>query len=131
VIVPGIGGTISAGERRPFFVALWDRLCRASRVKRFLVLGAEATRRINRDALADMLRGDSGPPVRGGVWEAPNDCWDELAVCVDGVLRTVFLSFSDLSDLVRERGDMAMWEDWEVVCAGEEDDLAPAWADRA
>lgn len=54
---------LSEGERNPYLEPppLPAGGCRASLAKRYLVLGAEATRRMNRDALADILRGDKGP----------------------------------------------------------------------
>ena len=123
--IAGTGGTISAGDSSPFLVALWVGECRESRENRFFVLGADATRRMNRDALADMFRGDSGPPCRGGV-VALNDCCDELAVA--GGLRLRFFVFSRLSDFVRSRVGAAKF-----VTDGEGEgmeDLSPAGADR-
>lgn len=57
-IVLGTGGIRSAGANSPFFVADTEREVVE---KRFLALGAEATRRMNRVADALMALGDNGP----------------------------------------------------------------------
>lgn len=77
----GIGGTMSPGESSPFFViALWFE--RPPSAKRPFAFGADATRRIKRDALAPIAFGESGPPKRDGVVGVGgmNEYWDELAV---------------------------------------------------
>ena len=57
----GIGGRGSPGESNPFLVVVvgGDR-CEPSE-KRFFAFGADATRRINRDAPALIALGDNGP----------------------------------------------------------------------
>ena len=90
----GIGGTISPGESSPFLVVAWllDRLPSANRPFAF---GADATRRMKRDALAPIALGESGPTEREGVVGVGgmNECWDELAVC--GALRPSIRCLSD------------------------------------
>ena len=63
-----IGDMTSAAARSPFFVVVPD-VDREPRVKRPFAFGADATRRIKRDALAPMTFGDSGPErdADGGV----------------------------------------------------------------
>lgn len=46
----------------------------------FLALGADATRRIKREADAPMLRGDRGACLVLGEFGMVIECWDELAV---------------------------------------------------
>lgn len=60
----GIGDMVSPGDSKPFFVvAPFERELSENRP---LAFGADATRRINRDAPAPMAFGESGP-VRVGV----------------------------------------------------------------
>lgn len=54
------GGTMSAGASSPFFVV---KVVREPRLKRPLALGADATRRMKREAEAPIDLGDSGPLV--------------------------------------------------------------------
>jgi hypothetical protein len=77
-IVLGMGGIGSAGARYPFFVADIERELPE---KRFLALGADATRRMNRVADAPIALGDRGPAGRDvdGV-EGPNEASDGCAV---------------------------------------------------
>lgn len=62
----GIGGRGSPGESKPFFVEIVDDRCEP-REKRPFAFGADATRRINRDAPALIALGDSGPVREDGV----------------------------------------------------------------
>ena len=94
----GIGGIGSPGESSPFFVvAPLERLPSA---KRPFAFGADATRRMKRDAFAPNALGDSGPDREGvvGVGGMKESC-DELAVW--GALRP---SIFCLSDRFFERG---------------------------
>lgn len=96
----GSGGTISAGASSPFFVVEVER---DPSEKRPFALGAEATRRIKRDADAPIARGDNGPFPRDfeGVLGIANDACDGFAVCGCargklGLRDRVILCFSDL-----------------------------------
>lgn len=85
----GKGGTTSAGASRPFLVVA--EADREPRLNRPFALGADATRRMKREAEAPMDLGESGPPaprdLEGvvGVWKEP---WDGSAV--SGLLRGEF-----------------------------------------
>lgn len=59
-----IGGIELPGDSKPFFVVVTFE--RVLSEKRPLALGADATRRMNRDALAPIALGESGP-ARVGV----------------------------------------------------------------
>ena len=92
----GIGGTASPGESRPFFVVEPAPPERPLSAKRPLAFGAEATRRMKRDAFAPIAFGESGPPREDGVVGVGgiNESWDEFAVC--GALRpSIFCCLSD------------------------------------
>ena len=86
----GSGGTMSAGASSPFFVVDVDR---EPRLKRPLAFGAEATRRIKRDAEIPIDLGDKGPLDRdfkgvGGLvdgvtlcgWAVRGNVWDSWVV---------------------------------------------------
>ena len=82
----GIGGMVSPGDSKPFLVvAPLDRL---PSVKSPFAFGADATRRMKRDALAPIALGESGPERDGvvGVGGMKESC-EELAVAVWGALR--------------------------------------------
>lgn len=75
----GIGGIMSPGANRPFLVVV--EVEREPSWNRPFALGAEATRRIKRDALAPIAFGDSGPDREGVGGElCANDSWDAFAV---------------------------------------------------
>lgn len=58
---PGTGGMMSAGARRPFLVVVEvEREDDPFGPKRCFAFGAEATRRMNRDAAEDLVFGDCG-----------------------------------------------------------------------
>lgn len=78
--VMGTAGISSAGASRPFFVVV-PVVLREPSEKRPLAFGADATRRINRDALAPIALGDRGPErdADGGV-VGRKDIWDASAV---------------------------------------------------
>jgi len=101
----GRGGTISAGANMPFFVVEVDRELKENSP---LALGAEATRRMKRDAEAPTDLGESAPFARNLEGEVGllNEACDESAV--SGITRGV-AGFRDscircLSDLVCVRG---------------------------
>ena len=83
----GIGGTAFPGESSPFFVVAFE-CARPPSAKRPFALGADATRRMNRDAFAPIALGESGPERDGvvGVGGMKESC-EELAVAVWGALR--------------------------------------------
>lgn len=72
----GIDGS-SAGDKRPLRVVDLEPVLIENR---FFALGAEATRRINRDADAPMVRGERGAFLGDGELGSWMDCWEELAV---------------------------------------------------
>lgn len=76
-----IGDMTSAAASSPFFVVVPD-VDREPRVKSPFAFGADATRRMKRDALAPSTRGDSGPErdADGGVVGTKDIC-EGLAVC--------------------------------------------------
>lgn len=76
----GIEDMTSAGASSPFFVVVPDAE-RDPNEKRPFAFGAEATRRMNRDALAPKALGESGPDldVDGGV-VGMKDIWEAFAV---------------------------------------------------
>lgn len=82
----GIGGMGSPGDSRPFLVVTpLDRLPSANNP---FALGADATRRMKRDAFAPRTLGDNGPEREGVVGVGGmKESWDELAVAVWGGLR--------------------------------------------
>lgn len=68
-----------SGARKPFLVV--DVFAeREPNEKRPLALGADATRRMKRDALALIALGDRGPDLDEGGEVGRNESWDELAV---------------------------------------------------
>ena len=71
--VAGIEGIPFPGAKSPFLVVVPDAE-REPRLKRFLALGADATRRMKREAFWPIALGESGPDrdVLGDV--GPNDC---------------------------------------------------------
>ena len=77
----GIEGMTSAGASRPFLVVV-PVVDREPNEKRPFAFGAEATRRMNRVALAPKTFGDKGPErdAEGGV-VGLNDICEALAVC--------------------------------------------------
>ena len=105
----GIGGTGSPGESRPFRVVDVP-FERPPSAKRPFAFGADATRRMKRDAFAPIALGESGPPWRPvregvvGVGGMKESC-DELAVW--GALRP---SIFCLSGRFLERGLSDEWE---------------------
>jgi hypothetical protein len=72
----GIDGS-SAGDKSPLRVV--DLLLVLIENRPF-ALGAEATRRMKRDADAPIVRGESGACRGDGEWGRGMDCWEELAV---------------------------------------------------
>ena len=101
----GMGGMASPGESSPFFVvAPFERPLSA---KRPFAFGADATRRMKRDAFAPIALGESGP-VREGVVGVGgmNESCDELAVC-DALRPRIFC----LSDRFLERIRSVEYED--------------------
>jgi hypothetical protein len=96
----GSGGTSSAGASIPFFVVEVEREPSENKP---LALGAEATRRIKRDAVAPIDLGDRGPLPRDfeGVVGVAKDACDGLAVRGFargwlGLRERVIVCFSDL-----------------------------------
>lgn len=91
---------MSPGASRPFFVGAPEAE-REPRLKRPLALGADATRRIKRVALAPIALGDNGPEreADGGAGCAKDIC-DALAV--SGTLDLPWRGLSDL-DFERDR----------------------------
>ena len=102
----GIGGTASPGESSPFFVVAFE-CARPPSAKRPFALGADATRRMNRDAFAPIALGESGPRLDGVVGVGGmNESCDELAVC-DALRPRIFC----LSDRFLERIRSVEYED--------------------
>jgi hypothetical protein len=72
----GIDGS-SPGDKRPLRVVDLELVLIENM---FLALGADATRRMKRDADAPMLRGESGAFFVLGEVGIVIDCWEEFAV---------------------------------------------------
>lgn len=97
--VAGMDGIPSPGAKSPFLVVVPDAEREPSE-KRFFALGAEATRRIKREAFWPMDLGERGPD-RDVLGDAgPKDCCEAPAVCARAGARP---SIRLLSDLERER----------------------------
>lgn len=107
----GSGGIGSAGASRPFFVVVLEDE-RVEIEKRPLAFGADATRRMKRDADAPIDFGESGPllPVcRDMECGVAKEAWDGLAVWdfvrEPGLRERAVLCFSDfVRFLVRADG---------------------------
>jgi len=116
----GIDGS-SAGDRRPLRVV---DLAPVLIENRPFAFGAEATRRMNRDADALMLRGESGACRADGELGRGMECWDELAVvgldvestptprCLSCLLCECATLFNAFEDVEREtQGEVeGVWE---------------------
>jgi hypothetical protein len=106
--LPDGGGAESAGARNPFFVV--DVGILGLEWNKPLALGAEATRRINRDAEAVIAFGDIGPPpvlgddAKGGTGGAPLDCVGVAGSTRDADFLDNVAARGGFSDLVRDRG---------------------------
>lgn len=129
----GIGGTVSPGESSPFFVVVgWLLDDRPPSANRPFAFGADATRRMKRDALAPNALGESGPPLRegvvgvGGMNESVDEC---AAVC--GPLRPSMRCFSArfleraLSALAADSGSCA------CSCSCSCSAASAGWADQS